>query len=135
VGFRQRITFSTAALIGVAAYSERTQLLYVVNPHGTLDGRYKAGIAAFRINASCGLTLAWQAPDPVTVGSTPIVAGDVVYYSGGFNGQVRALDAYTGARRWSSGSNITLPVEAAPTVANGRVYVADYGGGLHAFGL
>jgi outer membrane protein assembly factor BamB len=135
LGHRQRIQFSQPNLIGVAAWSSQTQMLYVVNNKGTTDMTYVPGIAAFTLDEDCNLQLAWQTQASVSIGSTPHVANGVVYYTGGFRGVVRALDAMTGTELWNSGTSVSGPFLAAPVVNNGVLYAAGYDHKLHAWGL
>ncbi|MDQ1518983.1 MAG: hypothetical protein QOI55_56, partial [Actinomycetota bacterium] len=134
-GYRQRIAVGQPSLIGVVGYSEATKLLYVVNPKGSVDGVYKPGLVAFRLTSACNLAPAWQTPAAIGIGSTPTIAAGVVYFAGGFSGKVYALDAVTGAELWNTGTTVTGPILAAPTVFNGRLYVAGYDGQLHAYRL
>jgi outer membrane protein assembly factor BamB len=135
LGYRQRIQFSQANLIGVAAWSSQTQMIYIVNNKGTADSTYVPGIAAFTLDQDCKLALAWQTQAPVSIGSTPLVANGVVYYTGGFRGVVRALDATTGTELWNSGTSVSGPFLAAPVVTSGVLYAAGYDHKLHAWGL
>jgi outer membrane protein assembly factor BamB len=134
-GYRQRIQFGQPDLIGVAAYSTRSKMIYVVNGKGSADGTYIPGLAAFNLDADCKLALAWQTPASVSIGTTPTVANGVVYYAGGFRGTIHALDAVNGTELWNSGTTITGAVLAAPIVVNGRLYAAGYDNYLHAWGL
>ena len=59
------------------------------------------------------------------------MAGAVVYV-GSDDQHLYALDAATGAKRWSFGTGGGL--EAAPTVAGGAVYVGSKDGSLYAVG-
>ncbi|MDQ1521430.1 MAG: hypothetical protein QOI55_2503 [Actinomycetota bacterium] len=132
-GYRQKIAFSAEDFIGVPAYSTRTQMVYVVS--GEPHGFFTEGIAAFRLDANCNLALAWQTPGPVSIGSAPTIANGVVYYGGGFEGRVRALDAQTGTELWNTGSSPLVRFLAEPIVFNGRLFAAGYDHKLHAWGL
>lgn len=122
--------------IGVAAYSPQQNLVYVGDPAGY--GGYDDGLVAFSVT-NCTLTLAWQ----TTEGSTPpdddnvaaSVANGVVYSVDGIGDQVFANNAQTGAALWNSGSLITGPVFAPPSVAGGTVYVGSWNHTLYAFAL
>jgi outer membrane protein assembly factor BamB len=61
-----------------------------------------------------------------------VVAGGVVYFGSGANGYVVAADATTGAFIWQSQPGVN-PVFAPPLVADGVLYVADYGGIVTAY--
>jgi outer membrane protein assembly factor BamB len=57
--------------------------------------------------------------------SSPLLAGGTLYF-GDTNGRVYALDAATGAERWSYDTG--APVKASPALVGGRLYVGNYGG-------
>jgi len=57
----------------------------------------------------------------------------VVYFGAGADGYVIAADANTGALLWQSPTG--APVFAPPLVANGTLFVADFGGKLAAYSL
>jgi outer membrane protein assembly factor BamB len=134
-GYRQRIQFGQPNLIGVAAYSSTTQMVYVVNGKGSTDGTYVPGLAAFTLDQDCKLALAWQAPATMSVGSTPTLANGVVYFTGGFRGTVHAVNARTGVELWNSGTDVSGPFLAAPVVFDGKLFAAGYDHKLHAWGL
>jgi hypothetical protein len=122
--------------IGVAAYSPQQNLVYVGDPAGY--GIYHDGLVAFH-TTNCTLSLAWQS----TEGSTPPVndnvaasiANGVVYSIDGIGRELFANDAQTGAALWNSGSLITGPVFAPPSIAGGAVFVGSWNHHLYAFGL
>jgi outer membrane protein assembly factor BamB len=121
--------------IGVVAYSPVTKMLYVPNPNTSASGTYKHGLVALSIGSDCLLSLAWQK----SVGSnnssvaSPTVANGVVYFGDGQANQVFAFDAATGAQLWTSGSQIGGSVYAAPTVADGKLFVGSWDDHLYAF--
>jgi hypothetical protein len=125
--------FGQQGLSGVAAFWPATSTIFVSNP---LDrGKYRRGIVAFRVTASCRLAYEWSASyGPPGIDSTPTVAAGVVFFGNGYGSRAVAFDARTGHRLWTSGHTITAPVFAAPTVVNGKVYVASRSGYLSAFG-
>jgi len=125
--------YGQQGLIGVAAYWPATSTVFVSTP---LDrGRYRHGIVAFRVTASCRLAYEWSASyGPLGADSSPTVAAGVVFFGNGYGSEAVAFDARTGHRLWTSGRAITAPVFAAPTVVNGKVYVASLSGRLSAFG-
>ncbi|HUO69281.1 MAG TPA: PQQ-binding-like beta-propeller repeat protein [Solirubrobacteraceae bacterium] len=120
-------------LIGVAAYWPATSTVFVSNP---LDGgQYRHGVIAFRVTASCRLAYEWSASfGPSGVNSDPTVAAGVVFFGNGYGNRAVAFDARTGRLLWNSERSVTGHVFAAPTVVNGKVYVASLGGYLSAFG-
>jgi outer membrane protein assembly factor BamB len=123
-------------LVGVAAWSSTTQLLYVSDPQSS--GGFSHGMLAFSDAApGCILSPAWQTPagPPDSVVSPPSIGADVVYYGDGIGAQVHAFNAITGIELWNSGTAITVGVFAAPTVVNGTLYVSGWDQSLHAFGL
>ena len=120
---------------GIPAWSDTTHLLYIGNSSNS--GPYKHGMVAFSVDANCQLNLAWQTtvgPNKTSV-SPPTVAGGVVYYGDGYDSQLLAFNATTGAQLWSSGSTIQGGIYGAPTVVNARVFVGAWDGKLYAFGL
>lgn len=122
--------------IGVAAYSPQQNLVYVGDPAGY--GIYDDGLVAFHVT-NCTLSLAWQ----TTEGSTPpdndnvaaSVANGVVYSVDGVGDELFANNAQTGAALWNSGSLITGPVLAPPSIAGAAVFVGSWNHDLYAFGL
>jgi hypothetical protein len=125
--------FGQQGLTGVAAYWPARSMIFVSTP---LDrGKYLHGIVAFRVTASCRLAYEWSASyGPLGVNSSPTVAAGVVFFGNGYGSRAVAFDARTGHLLWTSGRAITAPVFAAPTVVNGKVYVASQSGYLSAFG-
>ena len=61
-GPSQRIAFGKSYLFSNVAYSGSTNMVYATNANGSADGTYIKGVAAFKVNASCRLQLAWQTP-------------------------------------------------------------------------
>jgi len=123
-------THFTQRLQGVTAFSPETGLVYLFDPHSLAP--FSRGLLALRpdkTKPNCPLRLAWNAPVTSSsgAGSDPTVAGDVVYWGDGFGKTVRANDAATGAQLWSSGQLGGL-VFSAPTVADGRLFVATWNG-------
>ena len=119
--------FGQYGLLGVAAYWPATATVFVSNP---LDrGRYRHGIVAFRVTASCRLSFEWSATDgPDGDNSSPTVAAGVVFFGDGYGHRAAAFDARTGRLLWDSGRAIHGSVYAGPTVVNGKVYVSSVGG-------
>ena len=125
--------FGQQGLTGVAAYWPATSTVFVSNPVD--HGKYRRGIVAFRVTASCRLAYEWSGSDaPPGIDSTPTVAAGVVYFGNGYGKRAVAYDARTGHLLWTSGHTITGDVFAAPTVVNGKVYVSSLSGYVLAFG-
>ncbi len=152
---RIAITAKTDQLVGIPAWDDVTQLLFVTNPAKSATNTYKPGLLAFRVQGSgdsCQLVLAWQtagkpnAPNIAnfTYLSPPTAANGVVYFGvgGGYapNGSggksppnVYAISEQTGRVLWKT-TNITGPVLTAPTVVNGRVFVGTFDNKIVAYG-
>jgi outer membrane protein assembly factor BamB len=124
--------YGQQGLLGVAAYWPATSTVFVSTP---LDGKYRHGIVAFRVTARCRLAYEWSVSfGPMGIDSTPTVAAGVVFFGNGYGNRAVAFDARTGHLLWTSGRSLTEHVFAAPTVVNGKVYVASLSGNLSAFG-
>ena len=124
--------FGQSGLLGVASYWPETATIFVSNP---LDrGRYRHGIDAFRVTASCRLSFEWSATDgPDGDDSSPTVVAGVVFFGDGYGHRAVAFNARTGRFLWDSGHAIHGSVYAGPTVVNGKVYVSSVGGTVSAF--
>ena len=124
--------------IGDVAYDPVLNQIYVSNPQDDGVGTYFHGLIAFAPQADCTLALVWQQQvglnDPDSVPAPPIAANGVVYVATGLGAQVFAMDATSGQVLWSSGSLISQPIYAAPTVVNGQLFVATYDNNIYAFG-
>lgn len=95
----------------------------------------------FRANPACSVTTAavvpercelrWQSRLPADVTPTPPTAVGGLVFLAGSDGVVRALDAATGAARWTAftGGTIRLP----PTIADGRALVGAGDGWVYAW--
>jgi outer membrane protein assembly factor BamB len=93
-------------------------------------------MVALRAAADCTLSLAWQqpvGPNQASV-SPPTVANGIVYYGDGFGNTEYAFEATTGKPLWNSASTIGGGLYAAPTVINGKLFVAAWDSTLYAFG-
>ena len=122
-----------AAALGVAG-----GLLYAIaNAISDVDLTIDSGPAAqtrFDPAAMPGRTLVWSAPTRAGVSSPATIADGAVYVRDR-RGRVQALDAGTGALRWSAsaGRASVSGVDFAPVVVQGAVYVTGWDGVLHAF--
>jgi outer membrane protein assembly factor BamB len=118
---------------GVPSYDPVTNYVYVALPDS--QGIYLPGIGAFSMTANCTLN-----PTPVwngTFGATkdkrsPITIANGVAYIAGYNeNTVYAFDAASGAQLWSG--SLSGAGQIGPVVVNGRIYVGDVGGTIHAW--
>jgi outer membrane protein assembly factor BamB len=135
------ITTGAGDFIGIPAYDPNTNQIFLGNPNDSpdLNHTYGHGLLAFKVS-SCTLQLAWHLTAGMVLSTQtanpaipPTVANGVVYWASGIEGKLYAVDAVTGTSLWTS-TQISGAILAAPTVANGRVYVAG-GGRIWAFGL
>ena len=84
----------------------------------------------YALNATTGAPL-WQLMLGGSM-SSPVVANGVVYV-GSYYDNVYALNASTGATLWNY--QVGMPVDSAPAVANGMLYISSSSTTLIAFGL
>lgn len=134
-GPTQQITMSGTGdrFRGVPSYDPATNYVYVGLP--TTYGIYSPGVAAFSVNASCTLntTPVWNALFG-TSGDlrSPITIANGVVYVGGYNeNAVYAFDAAGGTKLWTG--SLGGPAQIGPVVVNGRLYVVDKAGYVHAW--
>ena len=119
---------------GVPTYSAANNMLYITDAGPGVTG-VSAGIVAMNVTASCTLQVAWSHPLSGNdfPNSTPTLGNGVVYVGEGSTGILHAYNAQTGVELWNSGTQLkAASTFAAPTVANGSVYVGSwtsYGGG------
>jgi outer membrane protein assembly factor BamB len=116
---------------GTYAWSAAARTLFVAN---NSTGDHPHGLLALRLGPACRLARAWAqpvGPDPA-VNSPPVVANGVVYFATGFGREVHAFEAATGRPLWTS-PRLAGAAYGAPTVANGRLYVAAWDERLHAY--
>ncbi|MHB8634724.1 MAG: outer membrane protein assembly factor BamB family protein, partial [Thermoplasmatota archaeon] len=66
------------------------------------------------------------------VDASPVVAGGIVVVAS-WDFTVRALDSQSGVELWNR--TMTASIEGTPAIDNGRVFVLDTAGALHAFNL
>jgi outer membrane protein assembly factor BamB len=131
-------------LQGVASWDPVAQLLYVSTPtNGTPP--MLSGVLAFGVGSDCALSLVWHR-HKTPAGellvqknniTSPVVANGVVYVGirNSAAPKVYALSAATGKVLWSSGPEIENGVYAEPIVVNGMLFVTDWNGVVHAYGL
>jgi hypothetical protein len=99
---------------------------------GSTDGKLYAFPAKGCGAATCAPT--WTAPGAA---GAPSIAGDVLF-SASNDGHLRAFDANgcgkaTCTPLWDT--NVGTPLRGAPAISDGRVFVTDTAGTLHAYGL
>lgn len=122
---------------GVPAYWAAGNMVFVTDGGPGING-VQAGVVGLSVNASCNLQVAWSSAlgGSDQPNSTPTLANGVVFVGEGLTGRVHAYDALNGTQLWTSGSTSYSAVAtfAAPTVAQGNVYVGSWsnftGGGL-----
>lgn len=121
-----------APFVGAPAWSEPKQMIYVGQSVIHSGGeRLGNGVTAWHVDQGCGFRPIWQAAVGDGSQATPLVAGNVVFATGGKPGGFFALNAATGKQLW------TFPT-AGRTVAaiisvGGQVFGADTDGVLYAF--
>jgi hypothetical protein len=144
-GYRQRLQMGDNRLadngdfISNPAFDPTLRLLYVNVPFPA--GPYVRGVVALKVASNCTLSTAWQhstAPNVVDGGPnypsiTPTVANGVVYVMRSKNSVAYAFNAATGAKLWSSGTQVTGRIYTAATVANGQLLIASHTGSVYAF--
>lgn len=116
---------------GTYAWSAAARTMFVAN---NSSGDLPHGLLALRLGDDCRLQPAWSqpvGPDP-SILAPPVVANGVVYLATGFGREVHAFEAATGRMLWSA-PRLDGAAYAAPTVANGRLYVAAWDRRLHAY--
>ncbi len=92
-------------------------------------GRNNSGENILTSKTVSGLALAWQSAINDMV-SSPAVANGILYV-GTRDGHLLALDAATGAQRWSAAT--AASIVSSPTVSDGTVYVTSNDHKLYAF--
>lgn len=91
------------------------------------------GISALKLQTSGGKPVLSTVWTQTVAGTTPIVAGGVLFYLSR-NG-VRALNPATGAQLWTDAAGASGLHWQSPIVANGRLYFTDGGGKLRAYAI
>lgn len=113
-----------AKLNGQPAWSPRTRSLYVVG---------HARLFRLALQRDCSFRVAWSIPlGSGSVNGPPVVAGDVLWFSVAERHALLAVDAASGEVLWTG--SVGEPAYAAPTVLDGRVYVAGFSGMVKGFG-
>ena len=112
-------------LTAIAAWTDPasgTPWIFVANDSGLSGIQVVAGS-----DGTPALNPVWTDPNG---GTSPVVAGAMVFYVGGAG--LRALSARHGALLWSDGGPASIHWQS-PIVVDGRVYVADGNGKLWAY--
>ena len=92
-----------------------------------------SGISGLKLQATGGTPSLVPIWSQAAAGTTPIVAGGVLFYLSK-NG-VRALDPATGTQLWTDAAGGSGLHWQSPIVTNGRLYFTDGGGKLRAYAL
>jgi outer membrane protein assembly factor BamB len=122
-------TFPPAGGAPISSGAFANGILYMAGPETTVRGRgYGGSVRA--IDPSSGRFI-WEHPDP------DLVLGAIVYANGliidGEGATLEVLDARTGTRLFSYTTGGLL--YAAPSIANGIIYIGSTDGNVYAFGL
>ena len=132
-GFLYAVNAATGALEWKAGVGAPIDASLAVTPDGTRTeafvGSENGNVYALAGARAQFAQVLWTFPTGDAVGSSPTLAGGVVYV-GSDNGTVFAINAGTGQSVW----NFTTggQVDSSPTVANGVVYVGSANGNFHA---
>lgn len=121
-----------APFVGAPSWSEPKQMIYVGQSVIRNDGqRLGNGVTAWHVDQGCGFRPIWQAAVGDGSQATPLVAGNVVFATGGRPGGFFALDAANGKQLW------TFPTEgrtvAAMISVGGQIFGADTSGMVYGF--
>lgn len=139
-GPEQRLTVAGegtgVSLYGDPAYDPATRTLVLVSPSAPPGGILRAGVQAFVLGQDCRLALRWQQQhfDPPYAGSAPMIAGGTVYIGSGRDGRLRAFRLSDGRPLWSHHLS-NKGAFAAPSIVDGRVFAADWAGGMWSFAV
>lgn len=119
--------------VGAPSWSPVRQLLFDGGTAIVRDGTNLGdGVSAFSVGADCTFEPAWSTVTGVGTQPAPLVAGDIVFATGGYSGGFKALDAETGAVLWSFPTG--APTLSGPSAAGNLVLAGDYDGVVRAFG-
>ena len=121
-----------AAFVGTPSWSASAQTLYDAESVFFGAGRRLGnGVQALRVRAGCTFAKGWAAALGDGNQAVPLVAGSVVFATGGDPGGFFALSASSGARLWSAptaGATV-----AAMISVDGEVFGADAAGLVYGF--
>jgi outer membrane protein assembly factor BamB len=132
-GVYQRIVVSNGmfAFVGAPSWSARTQLLYDAGATALASGMPVVGTQALGIGPNCTIEKRWFVATGNGTQPQPLVAGDLVFITGGTKGGLYAVRADTGFPVWqhsTAGATWSPPIDAG-----GLVVVGDLAGDLYAF--
>jgi outer membrane protein assembly factor BamB len=121
-----------SAFVGSPSWNEQRQLLFdaqavMFGPEGRLGN----GVQAFSVDSGCQFRPLWKALVGDGNQATPLVAGDVVFATGGKTRGFFALSALNGRRLWTY-PTVGRTVAAMITVG-GMVFGADTSGWVYGF--
>ena len=126
-----RATGQSSGLTALALFLVQTDWAqFHFGPHLTGYNPYENVLTPSNVSA---LTLDWSHTTGAMSYSSPAVANGVVYV-GSDDGKLYALDAVTGALKWSYFTRRGL-IQSSPAVANGVVYIGSTDHNVYAFHL
>jgi hypothetical protein len=121
-----------APFVGSPGWSRTKQVVYVAQSVIRSDGRRLGnGVTAWHVDAGCGFRPIWQASLGDGNQPTPLLAGNVLFATGGTPGGFFALNAANGKVLWTyaTGGRTTSSMISVA----GEVFGADTDGVLYAF--
>jgi len=120
------------AFVGTPSWSASRQAVFDAQSVLYRGGvRLGNGVRAFHVEAGCTFRPTWSAALGDGNQATPLVAGDVVFATGGTPGGFFGLSAASGALLWKT---TTVGPTVAPLISvGGAVYGADTEGWVYAF--
>ena len=86
----------------------------------------------FKTSPALICTAPYTGPASSTVETRPVLLGDSVYF-GASDGWIYALDRKNGQPVWKFQTGV--PIFSTVAIADGWLYVADYGGNVYGFEL
>jgi outer membrane protein assembly factor BamB len=119
------------AFVGAPSWSPRAQMLYVGGAAALDGGKTVVGTQALGIGPNCTIVKRWFYPTGNGTQPQPLVAGDLVFTTGGTRGGFYALDADTGRLVWRF--DTAAGTWSPPMAAGGVVVSGDLAGNLYGF--
>jgi outer membrane protein assembly factor BamB len=112
-----------------ASFNVRTNWVeHGFGAHGKRTNPYENVISTANVDS---LDVAWSYTTGNLVESSPAVVNGLLYV-GSYDGNLYALDAATGAKKWSAPTGAAI-FDSSPAVAKGIVYVGSEDGKVYAF--